>query len=179
MIKKRVLFVIAHQGYQSIEYTVPKKILEEAGYTVITASNKSGIATASDKTETMVDITLSNVIPNEYDGIFFIGGPGAIDDLDNTTSYTIIQETWKEHKIIGAICIATRLLANAGILEGKQATGWDGDNELSTIYKDHLVNYIREDVVVDFPIITATGPSAAQQFGQNALILLQGQSSWG
>lgn len=179
MKPKQVLFVVAHQGYQPIEYTVPKKILEEAGYKVVTASNKSGTATASDGSETTVDVPLSKVHVADYDGVFFIGGPGALENLDNPTSNKIVKQAWKEHKVIGAICVATRILAKAGILEGKQATGWDGDNELVELYKKHLVNYIKEDVVVDSPVVTAIGPTAAEQFGQNCVILLQGQSSWG
>jgi protease I len=180
MKQKEVLFVVSYTGYQPIEYSVPKKILQEAGYTVTTASNKPGIAhSENDETSTPVDITINKVKVNQYEGIFFIGGPGALENLDNTASYKLIKQAFNHHKVIGAICIATRILAKSDILEGKKATGWDGDNELADLYKQHLSEYIREDVVVDGSIITATGPTVAEQFGQTCVIVLQGQSSWG
>lgn len=179
MKPKQVLLVIAHEGYQPIEYSVPKKILEEAGYTIVTASNKPGPAKATDDSETNVDITLDKVKMADYDGIFLIGGSGALENLDNQITYKLLKKAFDEHKIIGGICASARILAKAGILEGKQATGWDGDNQLSEVYKKHLVNYVREGVVVDPPFVTALGPAEAQKFGQNCVVLLQGQSSWG
>ena len=40
MASGNVLFIIAHEGYQPIEYAEPKKILEDAGFTVITRSEE-------------------------------------------------------------------------------------------------------------------------------------------
>jgi ribosome-associated protein len=42
MSNGKILLVVAHEGYQPIEYGTPKKILEDAGYTVVTASRAGG-----------------------------------------------------------------------------------------------------------------------------------------
>jgi protease I len=159
-----ILVIIASNGYQPIEYAIPKKVLEQAGYMVTVASDKSGPAVAADKSTTHVDITLNNVIVEHYAAVIFIGGPGALDCLDNETSYRIIKSTLQEKKVIAAICISPRILAHAGILRGKRATGWDGDGELMQIFKDHGVIYEQRPVVIDGLIITAIGPSAAHEF---------------
>ena len=172
MKTNRLLFVIAYNDYQPIEYSVPKNILGQAGYTIITASNKDGKATATDGSHTTVDLPIEQASAYDYDGIFFVGGSGAIKSLDNETSYKLIREAYKLKKVIGAICVATRLLAQAGILAGKSATGWDGDNALSTIYEKHEVLYLKQDVVVDAHIITALGPSTAEEYGQTCLAVL-------
>ena len=160
-----VVIVIASNDFQPVEYATPKKILEQAGYMVTVASDKPGTATAVDKSTTRIDFTLNNVIIDHYSAIIFVGGPGAIEHLDNETSYRLIKSAQQAKKLIAAICIAPRILAHAGILKGKRATGWDGDGELAQIFKSHGVTYERHPVVMDGSIITAVGPTAAQEFG--------------
>ena len=81
-----ILLIIASQGFQHIEYSDTKKVIEDAGFSIITASDKAGTATAKNGTTASVDLTLDHVIANNYAGIFFIGGPGALEHLDNNTS---------------------------------------------------------------------------------------------
>ncbi len=168
-----VVLVIAHEGYQPIEYGTPKKVLEDAGYTVVTASDKSGTATASDGTTTKVDVTLKNLDVSKYDGIFFIGGRGALEHLDNNISYNCIQQAVMRPIALGAICIATRILAKAGALTSRKATGWDGDHKLEDIYRHHGVIYLDDqEVVTDGTIVTATGPHAATVFAESIVQIL-------
>jgi protease I len=175
----KILFIIAHEGFQPLEYHEPKKIAQEAGLTVITASDKTGNATDKDGGTTPVDLTLSQVNVQNYEGIFFIGGPGALDHLDNEESYRIIRDAVEKYVPLGAICIATRILAKTGVLTHKRATGWNGDNELEKIYALYDVIYLPEPVVVADNVITATGPSAAKTFGQEIISLLHNNKGWG
>lgn len=179
MNERSVIFIIAHQGYQPIEYTVPKKILENAGYQVLTASNNPGTATAADNTTTPVDITLEAITQTETEGIFFIGGPGAMEHLDNLTSYQIAEHAIEKGIPLGAICVSPRILAKAGVLKNRKASGWDGDGELKTIFNEHEVTFVPKNVVADGLIITATGPEVAREFGEQILSILQEQKGWG
>lgn len=173
MERKTVILIVASEGYQQIEYNKTKMVLEEGGMCVRTASDKSGMAVAKDKTTTKIDLTINNIIPDRYAGIFFIGGSSVMELLDNPISYKLIKQMVKEGKLVGAICIAPRILAKADVLTGKHATGWDGDNELEGVFKKYGVIRERKDVVVDGNIVTATCPAAAQDFGKAILKLLQ------
>lgn len=173
MARNPVLLVIASEGFQQTEYGETKKVLEAAGLSVKTASNSYAPAIAKDGSTVPVDITIEQVHPKGYAGIFFIGGPGALENLDKPISLDLLRRATNEKIPVGAICIATRILAHAGILSGKRATGWDGDNTLEKIYKDHDVTYIKQDVVVDDYMVTATGPSAAKAFGEAIVTLLK------
>ncbi len=179
MTKPKILFIVAHEGYQPVEYGEPKKILEDAGFQVVTASNKPGDATDKDGGTTSVDITIDQVSAHDYEGIFFIGGPGSMEHLDGPESYRILKQSAEKHQPMGAICMATRILAKAGVLTRHRATGWNGDNELEKIYAEYDVKYLPEPVVVEENIITAVGPSAAKTFGQEILVLLQNNKGWG
>jgi len=170
-----VLLIIAHQGFQPIEYTTPKTILESNNIQVITASNKPGTATASNGNKATVDITTNKIEIKNYAGIFIVGGPGALENLDNDTTYALLKEAAKLGKPFGSICISTRILAKAGVIKDKKVTGWDGDNELSEILKKYNAIYIKEKCVLDPDgnIITATDPTAAQAFGEKIVEVIK------
>ena len=166
---KKVILVVAHEGYQPVEYGIPYQLLKNAGITVLTASNKPGMATAKDLSSTPVDITLEQINPVLYDGIFLIGGPGALKALDNSVMHALLQQMKALQKHYGAICISPRILAHANVLGGKKATGWNEDHKLEEIFKKYAVIYAPEPVVIDHEVITAVGPQAAQAFGQAIL----------
>ncbi len=163
---RKLLFVVASEGFQPLEYFEPKKVLEAAGIKIVTASGKVGrVFAAHSNQETISDISIENVNVNEYDGVFFVGGPGAMEHLDNEKSYRLLQNFSQMGKLYGAICISTRILAHAGVLKGKKATGWNGDEELGEIIEQGQGYYIEDQVVIDGNLITATGPSAALAWG--------------
>jgi putative intracellular protease/amidase len=175
-----VLLVIASKEFQQIEYGVTKKVLIDAGFIVVTASDGFDKAVAKDGSKVHIDITLNQIKIDNYQGIFFIGGPGTLEHLDNNTSYKILQDAALQHKPIGAICIATRILAKAGVLRNKYATGWNEDGLLNAIYAENGVVYLPEEkVIVESNVITATDPSVAQQFGEQIVGLLQSKQTWG
>lgn len=170
---KSVLLVIAFEDYQPFEYSEPKRILETAGHKVFTVSDEFGMARSdNEEFSVKVDIKIDDVDIEKYDGLFFIGGPGALVHLDNQNSYKLLKKWQTTGKPYGAICISPRILAKAGVLQNKKATGWDGDNKLADIFLGNNVEYIKEPVVVDGNIVTANGPEAASEFGQAILQVL-------
>lgn len=173
MAMSPILLIIASEGFQQVEYAHTKKALEDASLIVKIASNTSKAAIAKDGSSAAVDVVLDKVNPTDYAGIFFIGGPGALENLDNETSFSIIRRARDAQIPVGAICISPRILAHAGILAGKKATGWNGDNQLEQVFKEHDVIYTREDVVTDDGIVTAVGPAQATAFGQAIVVLIK------
>lgn len=181
---KKVLFLIAFVGFQPKEYSEPKKILENAGVEIITASNQKATAvSAYTNLEVKVDLSLEEVVPEDYDGIFLIGGPGALEYLDNEKVYNIMRGAKEKGKLWGAICISPRILAKAGLLKNKKLTGWNGDKEFKEILENVGAEYVEQAVVVGMPVlptgqaggrqgeklITASGPESAEEFGKAIL----------
>jgi len=178
MLMKKVLFIIAHKGYQPTEYAIPKKLLEDAGFAVTTASDELGMACATDDTMVPVDMVMQDAAIGEYDGLFLVGGAGALEHLDTPITYALVNAAIKERKAVGAICISTRILAAAGILKDCKATGWNGDNQLLEIYQKYGAIYTPHNVVVDKHIVTASGPNVAREYGEQIITLLQDNLDW-
>jgi protease I len=174
---KKVAMIIAFRDFRDVEYFVPKEILEKAGAKIVTVSTKMGTAIGADGGDTEVNLLLSNLNVADFDAVVFIGGPGALDYLDNENSYKVARETIEKNKILGSICISPVILAKAGVLSGKRATVWSSplDRSPVKILKENGAIYEDKDVVQDGKIITANGPAAAEEFGQKLVEVLTGK----
>jgi protease I len=163
MPNKKVLFVIASENFRDEEYENPKVVLESRGIEVKTASSQLGERKGTLGKVVAVDLTLNQVDMKEYDGIVFVGGAGAVEYFNDEIALKLVREFYRANKVIGAICIAPSILANAGILQGKNATAFPSEeNNL----RKRGVNYTGESTTVDGKIITARGPEAAEEFGE-------------
>lgn len=165
---KKIAVVIAFERFKDEEYFVPREILERAGFQIFVVSTSLSLAQGTDGGEVQVDLLLNQLQVEEYDGVVFVGGPGAFEYLDNSEAHQIAQATVQAEKILGAICIGPAILAKAGVLQGKKATVWSSalDKNAVKILEENGALYQNKDVVVDGKIITANGPQAAQEFGQ-------------
>jgi len=164
---KKAALIVASENFRDEEYFVPKEILKRSGMEVKTVSDSEGQAKGSDGGKVEVDLTLNELDINNFDIIAFVGGPGALDHLDNEKSYDLIREVLNNNKVLGAICIAPVILAKAGVLNDKEVTVWNSsmDREPIQIVEDEGANYHDRSVVIDKNIVTADGPQSARKFG--------------
>jgi protease I len=158
----KVVMVIAFNGFRDEEYAEPKEILEKSDHKVTTASTQTGTANGKLGMTTKVDILLDQVNPADYDAVLFIGGPGSYDYFDDQTALNLAKQAVAQDKILGGICAASAILANAGVLKGKKAACFSG---VSDILKKNGANYDPSGFAVDGKIITADGPAHAKKFG--------------
>ncbi|PIP23709.1 MAG: DJ-1 family protein [Candidatus Nealsonbacteria bacterium CG_4_10_14_0_2_um_filter_38_17] len=165
---KSIVIIVAFRDFRDEEYFVPKEILEQVGADIKTASNQKGTAIGADGGEVNVDFLVSEIKPENFDAIVFIGGPGALEYLDNEDSYKLAKETVANGKVLSAICIAPAILAKAGVLQGKNATVWSSamDKSAVKILKDNGAIYQNAVVVTDGKIVTGNGPQAAEEFAE-------------
>lgn len=165
---KKVAMIIAFEKFKDEEYFIPREILEKAGFQISVISTSLGTAQGTDGGEVQVDVLLNDLKVEEYDGVIFVGGPGAFEYIDDREAHRIAKAAFQADKVLGAICIAPAILAKAGVLTGKKATVWSNhlDKGAVKILEENGALYQDEDVVKDGKIITASGPQAAQEFGQ-------------
>lgn len=167
---KKALIIIAQEGFQDQEFSVPYEKLQENGVEVEIASKETGKAVGKFGKEVEAKIALSDVNVDNYDVVIFIGGPGAVNYQQDYNAHRIAQEAVSKGKILAAICIAPTILAEAGVLEGVSATCWNGsDGTQGLLLQDRGANFTNEELTVDGNIITANGPEAAEKFANKIL----------
>ncbi len=159
---KKTALVIAQEGFRDEEYFIPKKVLEGKGVIVDTVSLKKGRAVGKLGAVANADVSISEVDPLEYDGIFFVGGPGASVYFQDAKAHDILRISFANGKIIGAICAGPAVLAYAGLLKGKRATSFSG---VRPILEQSGAVFTGKNVEVDGNIITSDGPVSAEKFG--------------
>jgi protease I len=169
---KKVLMIIAPEDFRDEELFHPKEELERAGASVTIACANTAPARGVLGATVTPDIKLDQVKVGDYDAVVFVGGPGSSIYFNDNRALSIASEAFKKGKVTCAICIAPVTLANAGVLEGKQATVWNG-NLIGRI-ESKGAKYVAKPVVVDGKIITANGPAAAREFGRAIAKALKG-----
>ena len=84
---------------------------------------------------------------------------------------TVSKDAAAKGKVIAAICWAPTILAKAGVLEGKRATVWVGDDaecgmKTNEYMEKQGASCSGEGFVVDGKIVTADGPANAENFAR-------------
>lgn len=158
-----IAMVLANHEFRDEEYLDTMEALRSAGISVkiVAAINEDCIGTGG--TEVGVDFTPDEIDSSQFEGIVFIGGVGIEGYLHDSDIHALAKGFYEAGKPVGAICWAPAILANAGVLQGKQATSWSGaQNDLIK----GGATYTGTDVTIDGNIITANGPDAAMKFGR-------------
>jgi len=168
---KKIVMIIAHKNFRDEELLETKKVFEDAGCTVKIASTDTVPARGMFGAFVKPDMTLDRVVVNNYEAVIFVGGSGSEVYFNNPTAHLLAREGYEKKKVLGAICIAPCILANAGILRGKNVTVWNGKYML--LLEKKGAKYTGRNVEVDGKIVTANGPEAAEEFGKAILKLLE------
>jgi len=171
---KHIVLVLAHEDYRDEEYERTLSELIASGVVVKVASTDLTEAKGVKGGTTPIDLLLSDINPDDYDGIAFIGGPGSKEYVGDVAVSDLARKFASSGKPIGAICYAPAILAKAGLLKGKRATGWktEDNNEVPELIVKKGGIYSGESVVTDGNIITAFNHLSAEEFGKTIAQML-------
>ena len=156
------LLVLANYDFRDEEYQDTFQALKDAGIETKVAALSNEDCKGIGGTTVSVDYTLDEVDAIQFSAIVFIGGIGIEDYLHDESVHAVAKSFFSAGKIVAAICWAPAILANAGILGGRNVTAWEGARNDIT---GAGANYTGEMVTIDGTLITASGPDAASQFG--------------
>lgn len=163
---QKVIVIIAPEGYQDHEFEGTCSSLRDASFEITVGSREAGECHGKLGGTVQADIALRDIDVLQYNRIAFIGGPGAKAYDADPDALRIVREAFAAKKPLGAICIAPRILASAGVLKGKRATVWNLDGQQGSFLEEHGAQYVPESVVSDGMIVTADGPVVAAEFGK-------------
>jgi 4-methyl-5(b-hydroxyethyl)-thiazole monophosphate biosynthesis len=168
----RVLVPLAH-GCEELEAVTIIDLLVRAGVNVVSAGLEPGPVTASRGVVLLPDTTLDAVLDEPFDMIVLPGGGPGAERLDHDQRiHTLLQKMAAAGHYTAAICAAPKVLAHAGLLQGKRATSYPG-----FIDKMNLpdTRYLTDAVVQDGKVITSRGPGTAMDFALYLIEVLAGK----
>jgi len=157
----RVLVPLA-PGCEELEAVTVIDLLRRAQIEVVTAGLLSGPVQGSRGTVLLPDTTLDAAMQQDYDMIVLPGGqPGATNLEQDARILALLRTMAAAGKFITAICAAPRVLAVAGLLDGKRATSYPGALDARQFPAIRLET---RAVVRDGQVLTSRGPGTAMDF---------------
>ena len=169
MINNSILYFLPARHFNEEEFFITKNHLEKNGYNSFVTSDRGEFCEGAKGRKFRPDMKLENVHPNNFAGIILTGGHGAKEYWNDYRLHGILNEFNNSKKMIAAICFAPVILANAGIMNGKNATCHiDAKMEFTR----PEIGYKDVPVVVSKNIITANGPKASFEFAESVIFVL-------
>jgi 4-methyl-5(b-hydroxyethyl)-thiazole monophosphate biosynthesis len=156
-------------GFEEIEAVTIVDVLRRAGIEVTTAGLEPGTVRGAHGITVQPDASLGQLRGLDYDLIALPGGMPGTDNLDRDARLRqMLTEMAQAGKYVTAICAAPRVLAGAGLLEGRAATSYPGALDPAK------VEYRESAVVVDGRVITSRGIGTAMDFALSLVETLAG-----
>ena len=153
--------VILADGFEEVEAMAIIDVLRRAEIDTMVAGLHGGHITSARTVKVIPDAVIDSVKADDFDMIVLPGGQPGSDNLNaDPRVKELIAGFSRKGKLIGAICAAPIVLANAGVLGGKRATSYPS-------YKDRLGGAVYEErsVVTDGNVLTSRGAGTALSFG--------------
>ncbi len=163
------------QGCEELEAVTIIDLLRRAGVEVVTAGLTPGPVTASRGVVLLPDTTLDQVMDQDFDMVVLPGGlPGAEHLEQDPRIHSLLQRMQQEGRFTAAICAAPRVLASAGLLDGRRATSYPGVLDGMQLPR---VQVDLQPVIRDDRVITSRGPGTAMDFALELIEVLVGRET--
>lgn len=153
--------IITADLFEDSELYLPFHALLKAGLDVDIASLRRGHITGKHGLRLEATLSLEEVDPERYDILLLPGGKAPAALRKEPKALEIARYFFDHDRPVAAICHGPQILISAGLLKGREATGYQSIKEelieAGAIYKD-------EKVVVDRNLITSRTPSDLDAF---------------
>ena len=159
------------EGFEQVEYTEPRKALEEAGATVHLIAPKGGEIKAWDETDWgdsfPVDLAVDGADPNQYDALLLPGGVMNPDKLRmEPKAVQFVKSFFDQKKPVAAICHAPMMLIEADVVRGRKMTSYPS---LQTDLRNAGAEWVDQEVVTDMGLVTSRKPDDIPAFNRKMI----------
>jgi protease I len=162
---KKIAF-LATDGVEQVEYTEPRKAVEQAGATADLVSLKPGQIQGFnhlDKGDTFpVDKAVSDASADDYDGLVLPGGVANPDVLrTDSDAVQFVRSFFEAGKPVASICHGAWTLVEADVVKGRTLTSWPS---IRTDIENAGGAWVDEEVHTDRGLVTSRKPDDLPAF---------------
>jgi protease I len=173
-IKEAKILILATDGFEEVELTVPLEKLRAQGATVHVAApektREAGQIVAWDGAKqpedwgsrVPVDRRLGAVQAADYDALVLPGGVLNPDQLRvNAEAIALVRDFAAQGKVVASICHGPWILVEAGLAKGRRMTSF---GSIRTDVQNAGATWLDEAVVTDHGIVTSRSPEDLEAF---------------
>ena len=164
---RRVAILLAPAGTEQVEFTEPRKTVQNAGANVDVVGIQSGEArTMNNDTEPgetfTVEKTFSDVSPDDYDALIVPGGTVGADTLrGNSEAVSFVRSFFEQQKPVGSLCHGPWTLVEADVVRGRTLTSFP---TLQTDIRNAGGEWVNEEVCTDGGLVPSRDPNDLPAF---------------
>jgi len=165
-LSNKTIAILATDGFEQVELTLPKATLQQAGARTHIVSLKRGTIQGFHHFEKgdafNVDWTVEEVAAADYDGLLLPGGVHNPDALRlSAPAISFIRDFFRLHKPVAAICHGAWTLIEAGVVHGRTLTSWPS---LRTDIENAGGTWVDAEVHTDEGLVTSRKPGDLEAF---------------
>ena len=164
---RRVAILLAPVGTEQVEFTEPKKAVEDAGAQVDVVGIQTGDAQTMNSDVNpgeafTVEKTFSDVSPDDYDALIVPGGTVGADNLRGSEeAVNFVHGFFEQQKPVGVICHGPWTLVEADVVRGRTLTSFP---TLQTDIRNAGGEWVDQEVVTDQGLVTSRNPDDLPAF---------------
>ena len=167
----KTIAFLATDGVEQVEYTEPRKAVEQAGGTAHLVSLEAGQIQGFnhlDKGDTFpVDKAVAEASADDYDGLVLPGGVANPDFLRaDDAAVQFVRSFFEAGKPVAAICHGPWTLVEAGVVKGRTVTSWPS---IRTDLENAGATWVDEEVHTDRGLVTSRKPDDIPAFCAKAI----------
>ncbi len=157
-----MVYILLAEGFEETEAVAPYDMLKRAGVETYFAGVGGDLIKSSHGVMIKCETTVEAIDPENADMIVCPGGLVGVDNLlKSEEAMNAVKKAYEAGKIAAAICAGPTVLADLGILQGKNAVCYPGmESRMTGGVMSQEFSTVR-----DGNVITGRGPGAAIDFG--------------
>jgi protease I len=165
-LQGKTIAFLATDGVEQVEYTEPRKAVEQAGATAHLLSLKTDDVQGFnhlDKGDTFrVDKAVSEASADDYDGLVLPGGVANPDALrTDAAAVSFVRSFFEAGKPVASICHGAWTLVEADVVKGRTLTSWPS---IRTDIENAGGAWVDEEVHTDRGLVTSRKPDDLPAF---------------
>ena len=166
-----MVYMLLGTGFEETEAIAPLDLLRRAGVSIATVGINGKTVYGSHGIGVEADITLEEMDLSAMEMIILPGGLGGVASIRaSKEAMEAVRFAWENGKYTAAICAGPTVLADLGIVDGRNATCYPGCEE-----QMGSANMVCAAAVTDGKLITGTSAGCAIPFGLALIEALKGK----
>ncbi len=166
-------YMLLGTGFEETEAIAPLDLMRRAGISVATVGLNGKVITGSHGISVAADIEIGEMDLTALEGIILPGGLGGVASIRACgQAMEAVRFAWENGFLTAAICAGPTVLADLGIVDGKNATCYPSCED-----KMGSANMVNAAAVTDGKLITGTSAGCAIPFGLALIAAIKGQEA--